>query len=159
MNNVYLLTGGNVGNRLSHLQQAITNIEEYCGEIIRKSSVYETAAWGKTDQASFLNQAILLQTDLDAEALMTNILFIEEKMGRQRAEKYGSRIIDIDILFFNDEIISTDSLHIPHPEIQRRRFVLEPMDELAPALIHPVLKKSIHQLLLECSDPLEVKKI
>jgi 2-amino-4-hydroxy-6-hydroxymethyldihydropteridine diphosphokinase len=153
------LTGGNVGNRLSHLQQAITNIEEYCGEIIRKSSVYETAAWGKTDQASFLNQAILLQTDLDAEALMTNILFIEEKMGRQRAEKYGSRIIDIDILFFNDEIINTDSLHIPHPEIQRRRFVLEPMDELATSLIHPVIKKSIHQLLLECSDPLEVKKI
>jgi 2-amino-4-hydroxy-6-hydroxymethyldihydropteridine diphosphokinase len=159
MNQAYLLTGGNEGNRLSHLLQAITNIEKYCGEITAQSSLYESAAWGNTDQPDFLNQTLSLQTRLTGQNLMQTILDIEERMGRKRAQQYGPRTIDIDILFFNDEIINAPSLVIPHPQIQNRRFTLVPMDELAPGLIHPVLHKSIHQLLQECTDPLDVKKI
>jgi 2-amino-4-hydroxy-6-hydroxymethyldihydropteridine diphosphokinase len=100
MNKAYLLTGGNEGNRLSHLLQAITNIEKYCGEITARSSLYESAAWGKTDQPDFVNQTLLLQTSLIAQDLMQKILDIEEKMGRKRIQQYGPRTIDIDILFF-----------------------------------------------------------
>src|SRR5882757_9198939 len=98
MNKLYLLIGGNEGNRFSHLKQAVANIELFCGELLMRSSLYETAPWGKTDQPAFLNQALLIQTSLDAISVMKNILQIEENMGRKRTEKYGSRIIDIDIL-------------------------------------------------------------
>ena len=159
MNNVYLLTGGNEGNRTFHVQQAMANIEKYCGVILRHSGLYETAAWGITDQAAFLNQVLLISTGFEPSALMTRILEIETSMGRKRVKKYGPRTIDIDILFFNDEIIDEPGLKIPHPEIQNRRFVLEPMDEIAPGLMHPVLRKTISQLLAECPDQLDVKKI
>ena len=159
MNKTYLLTGGNEGNSFSHLQQAKAKIEEFCGRIGVCSSLYETAAWGKTDQPAFLNQALLLYTDLDASPLMSELLRVETLLGRRRMEKYGPRIIDIDILFFNDEAYDLPNLKIPHPEIQHRRFALEPMNEIAPDLIHPVLHKSIRELLKECTDPLDVKKL
>jgi 2-amino-4-hydroxy-6-hydroxymethyldihydropteridine diphosphokinase len=158
MNKVYLLTGGNVGNRQQYLQESARLIEAACGKITSHSAIYETAAWGKTDQAAFLNQALELMTLLAPGVLMGQLLEIEQTAGRQRLEKYGPRTIDIDSLFFNNDIISTPLLTIPHPQIAARRFVLEPMNELAPAYIHPVLKKSIGQLLLECPDPLPVKK-
>jgi 2-amino-4-hydroxy-6-hydroxymethyldihydropteridine diphosphokinase len=158
MNKVYLLTGGNVGNRRQYLQESARLIEAASGKITSHSAIYETAAWGKTDQAAFLNQALELMTLLTPGVLMEQLLEIEQTAGRQRLEKYGPRTIDIDILFFNNDIISTPLLTIPHPQIAARRFVLEPMNELAPAYIHPVLKKSIAQLLLECPDPLPVKK-
>ena len=159
MNKVYLLTGGNEGNRFSNLTQATAKIEEFCGPVGERSSLYQTAAWGKTDQPAFLNQAILLYTDLGASFLMSELLRVETLLGRRRIEKYGPRIIDIDILFFNDETYDLADLKIPHPEIQNRRFVLEPMNEIAPDLIHPLLHKPIHQLLRECADPLDVKKL
>jgi len=159
MNKLYLLIGGNEGNRFSNLKQAVTNIEIFCGELLLQSSLYETAPWGKTDQLSFLNQALLVQTSLDAPTVMKTILGIEEKMGRKRTEKYGSRIIDIDILFFNNEILHLPQLKIPHPEIQNRRFVLVPMNEIASSYIHPGLHKTIRELLDECPDHLSVKKI
>ena len=159
MNKLYLSIGGNEGNRLSNLKQAVTNIEIFCGELLLQSSLYETAPWGKTDQPSFLNQALLIQTSHDPVSAMKIILEIEEKMGRKRTEKYGSRIIDIDILFFNNEILYLPQLKIPHPEIQNRRFVLVPMNEIASSFIHPVLKKTIRELLDECPDQLSVKKI
>lgn len=159
MNKLYLLIGGNEGNRFSNLKQAVTNIEIFCGELLLQSSLYETDAWGKTDQHSFLNQALLIQTKLGASEMMKTVLKIEEKMGRKRTEKYGSRIIDIDILFFNREIISLPQLTIPHPEIQNRRFVLVPMNEIASSFIHPGLNRSISQLLDICPDHLRVKKI
>ncbi|HTS43724.1 MAG TPA: 2-amino-4-hydroxy-6-hydroxymethyldihydropteridine diphosphokinase [Puia sp.] len=159
MNNAYLLTGGNEGNRLFNIKQALANIELFCGEIIQQSSIYETAPWGKKDQPAFLNQALQVQTSVDAVTLMSSLLEIERKMGRIRKEKYGPRIIDIDMLFFNDEILDLPGLAIPHPEIQYRRFVLEPLNEIAPLLMHPVLHKNIHELLKECPDTLEVKKI
>jgi len=159
MNTAYLLIGGNEGDSLFWLSRARCAIEKEAGQILRASSIYRTAAWGKTDQADFLNQALSIGTSLDAPTLMTTLLQIEEKMGRKRLEKYGSRIIDIDILFFNEEIIFEPALKVPHPEMQNRRFVLAPMEEIAAEVVHPVLHRSIRQLLAECPDKGDVKKI
>ena len=158
MNKVFLLIGGNIGDRLQNLHQAIALLSASCGPVIQQSAVYETAAWGKTDQAAFLNQALLLTTSLPAQELITTILSVEEEMGRRRMEKFGPRVIDIDILFFNDEIINEPNLIVPHPQLQNRRFALAPMFEIAPALVHPVLNKTIAELLAECPDELEVSK-
>lgn len=157
-NRAYLLTGGNIGNRAGYLEDAAKYISEFCGKILKKSSLYETEAWGKTNQANFFNQAILIETTFTADELMKKILLIEENLGRIRNDKYGARTIDIDILFFNDEIINEPKLIIPHPEIQNRRFALAPMNEIAPEFIHPVLLKNISELLKECADKLDVKK-
>lgn len=159
MNEAFLLTGGNTGNRKSHLLRAKQQIEKRCGSILQESSVYETAAWGKEDQDAFLNQVLKIETSLDASSLLTNLLAIEEEMGRKRETKYGPRNIDIDILFFNNDIISLPGLTIPHPQMQHRRFVLEPLNEIAPGKIHPVSKKTVSQLLAQCTDPLPVNKI
>ena len=158
MNKVFLLTGGNMGNRKDNLAIAYKHISVQCGHIINSSSLYETAAWGKTDQPSFLNQALEIQTALTAPQLLKKILDIEKLTGRIRKEKYGQRIIDIDILLFNDEIHNDPLLKIPHPELQNRRFVLEPLTEIAPQIIHPVLKKTIIDLLAICTDKLEVRR-
>lgn len=160
MNNVYLLIGGNVGDRRANLRQAVTAIDESCGgHVVRQSAIYETAAWGKTDQQAFLNQALLLSTSFTPTHLLQQILQTEVLLGRIRQERYGPRIIDIDILFFNDDIINDPALTVPHPEVQNRRFALTPLQEIAPGLVHPVLKKSVDQLLQECPDMLEVKRI
>ena len=159
MNKVFLLIGGNMGDRLQNLHQAIDLLAATCGPVTQQSAVYETAAWGKTDQPAFLNQALALTTALTAQELITTVLSVEETMGRHRLEKFGPRIIDIDILFFNDVVMQEPNLTIPHPQLQNRRFVLAPMEEIAPELVHPVLKKTIEQLLLECPDQLEVKKM
>ncbi len=159
MNTAYLLIGGNLGNRKENFLRAISLLNEQCGSVTRSSSIYETEAWGNTDQPSFLNQALEIKTDLNARQLMRKILKIEKIMGRVRKEKLGPRIIDIDLLFFENEIHDLRFLRIPHPEIQNRRFVLVPLAEINSGLQHPVLKKSIAQLLEECPDNLEVKKI
>lgn len=159
MNKAYLLTGGNLGNRAAYLSEARALIITRCGEISKKSSLYETEAWGKSNQPAFLNQALEIKTALNAKQLMRRILKIEKSIGRTRKEKLGPRIIDIDILFYEDEIHQLPFLNIPHPEIQNRRFALMPLAEINPELIHPVLKKTITQLLEECTDKLEVKQI
>ena len=159
MRTAYLLIGGNLGNRKENLSKAVSLINEQCGSLTRSSSIYETEAWGKTDQPSFLNQALEISTSLNARQLMRKVLKIEEEMGRVRKEKLGPRIIDIDILLFENEIHDLRFLKIPHPEMQNRRFVLVPLAEINSTLQHPVLKKSIAELLEECPDNLEVKKI
>jgi 2-amino-4-hydroxy-6-hydroxymethyldihydropteridine diphosphokinase len=158
MNKAFLLTGGNMGNRDENLYRSSVLIEKYCGSIEKKSSLYETAAWGKTDQPDYLNQVLVLDTVLAPEELLKHLLTIEKEMGRFRTEKYGPRIIDIDILLYNDEVINESKLNIPHPQMQNRRFALVPMDEIASNLIHPVFHKTIHELLIECTDPLTVHK-
>ena len=159
MNNAYLLIGGNLGNRSKNLSLAMHLLGHKCGNILKQSAIYETAPWGKTDQANFYNQALLLQTVQEPLTLLENILSIELKMGRERAEKNGPRIIDIDILFFNEESIDVPNLRVPHPEIQYRRFALVPLNEIASEFIHPVLRKNIRTLLKACQDELEVVKV
>ncbi len=152
----WLLIGGNMGHRKENLRNATLLISEYCGEVIRASSLYETAAWGKEDQPAFLNQALEVCTSLHSRALLSEILSIENRLGRSRTEKYGPRLIDIDILFFDDDIIKEPGLDIPHPRIQERRFVLVPLAEIAAGKIHPVLKQPVSRLLADCNDPLQV---
>jgi 2-amino-4-hydroxy-6-hydroxymethyldihydropteridine diphosphokinase len=159
MNISYLLIGGNQGDRLARLATARNYIMAAGGDIQLASALYETAAWGKTDQPDFVNQALKVATSQEAPAWLLTLLGIEEKMGRRRGQKYGPRIIDIDILFFNNSILREPQLTIPHPEIQNRRFALTPLEEIAPFLIHPVLGKSIRELLAECADTLAVKQI
>jgi 2-amino-4-hydroxy-6-hydroxymethyldihydropteridine diphosphokinase len=159
MNQAYLLTGGNEGDRYLNMQLARTNIEHICGQLLQVSSLYETAPWGKKDQADFLNQVLLIQTKWNPRELLKAIFQIEEKGGRIRTEKNAPRTIDIDILFYDTLIIEEPGLTIPHARIAERRFVLEPLNEISPEFQHPVLHKTIHQLLLECTDELAVKKI
>ena len=159
MNRAYLLTGGNLGDRMQYLARAAAAIQETCGSIVRQSAIYETQAWGIKEQAAFLNQVMEIKTSMTAGELLKIVLKIEESLGRVRTRKYGPRSIDIDILFFNKAVINTPLLTVPHPQLQNRRFVLEPLNEIAPNLMHPVLLKTIHQLLADCTDPLTVNKI
>ena len=159
MNTVYFLLGSNLGNSKEQLLLAIENIEKYIGPIIKLSSLYSTAAWGNNKQPDFLNQVIIVQTLLAPQIVLNEILAIEEKMGRVRTVKNAARIIDIDILFFNSEIIKVKDLVIPHPEIQNRRFVLIPLVEIAGLILHPILKKNAQELLNICTDNLNVQKI
>ena len=159
MNRVYILIGGNLGDRESNLEKARTLIKSSLGEIIKISSIYETASWGINDQPHFLNQVLLLTTTFSPEKIMKEILFIEKNIGRIRSQKNASRIIDIDILFFNDEIIDQENLVIPHPEIQNRKFVLIPLLEIEPDLIHPVFNQTIKKLLSTSKDQLDVKRM
>ena len=158
MNKTYFLLGSNMGNSKQQLAAAIRLIKKNIGKVIRQSSLYSTAAWGNTNQPDFLNQVIIVETKLTALQSIKTILSIEKEMGRTRTVKNAPRIIDIDILFFNKEIIEEKSLTIPHAEIPNRRFVLIPLNELAPNFKHPVFQQSIHHLLKNCKDPLNVKK-
>lgn len=158
MNEVYLLTGGNIGNRLEYLSKAKEEIRKRCGSVLKESSIYETAAWGMEEQEAFLNQVLKVETSLDPGQLLRSILQVEEELGRKRQLKYGPRTIDVDILFFNDDVIDQQGLKIPHPQIQNRRFVLVPLNEIAPDKMHPVFQKPVFQLLTDCPDLLEVNK-
>jgi 2-amino-4-hydroxy-6-hydroxymethyldihydropteridine diphosphokinase len=159
MNTTYLLLGSNMGDSKQKLLEAKKHITKNIGKVIRQSGLYQTAAWGKTDQPDFINQVIIVETTLTAEQTMDKILFIEGQMGRIRTEKNAPRIIDIDILFFNNQLINSENLTIPHPFIQARRFVLVPLHELSPGFQHPLINKSVSELLKDCPDLLDVKKI
>lgn len=157
MNTCYLILGGNLGNKAENLKKAVDLLEEKLGPTTKRSSIYRTAAWGNEDQPEFYNQAIEVHTALTPVELLKTVLETEEKLGRKRSgEKWQERIIDIDILFYNNELIDLPDLKVPHPFIQDRKFVLVPMNEIAGELVHPKLKKKIGQLLFECSDKLEV---
>lgn len=158
MNKVYLLTGGNIGDRLKNLTVARKSIANDCGEIINQSSIYQTAPWGNENQSDFLNQVLLLQTKLKPLELLQALLLIEKELGRVRNKKNDPRVIDLDILFYNDLIMNTPELQLPHPRLHLRRFVLTPLNEIAPDLIHPLFNKNINYLFNVCSDLLNVKK-
>jgi 2-amino-4-hydroxy-6-hydroxymethyldihydropteridine diphosphokinase len=153
--NIIILLGSNLGDRLANLQQAIASIASF-STILQQSNIYQTAAWGNTDQADFLNQAIEIQTNQTAENLMHALLAIESQMGRVRLQKWEPRIIDLDIIFYESAIHSTDFIQIPHPEMQNRAFVLKPLLDLIPHFEHPILKQTISQLWEKCPDQLEV---
>ncbi|MFD0764169.1 2-amino-4-hydroxy-6-hydroxymethyldihydropteridine diphosphokinase [Mucilaginibacter lutimaris] len=159
MINVFLLLGSNLGNRNLYLQKAIARIRQDVGEIQQTSPVYETQSWGKTDLPDYLNQVILLQTSLPAQEVLNRILAIEIELGRKREEKWGSRTIDIDILFYGNEVINDTNLTVPHPELHNRRFTLEPLGIIAPNFVHPVLNKTILDLKNNLNDNLVVNRI
>lgn len=158
MSIAYLLIGGNLGDRLAYLQKAGTLIEQNCGNIVHSSAIYETAAWGLRDQPGFYNQALALETRLTPEDLMRRLLAIELEMGRERTLKMGPRIIDLDILLMDGLTMQTDLLTLPHPALPFRRFALLPLCEIAPEYLHPVLHKTIRELLAACTDELDVQK-
>ncbi|HRN47908.1 MAG TPA: 2-amino-4-hydroxy-6-hydroxymethyldihydropteridine diphosphokinase [Niabella sp.] len=159
MNNVFLIIGSNLGNKAENLKQSIRLIEQSAGIVKKFSAVYETEPWGVEQQPAYYNQVLEIITEYNAEELMTRLLNIEKVMGRIRINKYDARNIDIDILFFNDEIYNSETIIIPHPRLHLRRFVLVPLAEIAPEFVHPVFNKNIFMLLDECEDSGLIKKI
>jgi 2-amino-4-hydroxy-6-hydroxymethyldihydropteridine diphosphokinase len=158
METVYLLLGSNLGDRQGHLRMCLTRLGAL-GKITAVSSIYQTKAWGKTDQPDFLNQVIEILVEEKPNEFLSMILATEIDMGRVRQEQWGSRIIDIDILLFGDRIVDNDRLKIPHPQLPNRRFALTPLSEIAPHFHHPTLNKTISELLASCRDALPVEKL
>ena len=153
---IFLLLGSNQDNPPERLAEAAERIEKDAGKIVTRSFVYRTAAWGLETQPEFFNQVVEIESPWGPVDLMKKLLTIEQSMGRVRTEKWGPRVIDIDMLFYGQQVISTASLSVPHPGIPDRRFTLLPLFQIAPELVHPVLKKTIGTLLRECKDPLSV---
>jgi 2-amino-4-hydroxy-6-hydroxymethyldihydropteridine diphosphokinase len=157
---LYLLLGGNLGNKQQVFADARTRLEKQVGFISAQSAIYETEPWGFESEDLFWNQALKLKTDLSPEDVLAQTQLIEKELGRIRKEKqYDSRVIDIDILFFGDQVVKTGNLTVPHPRIQERKFALVPLCEIAGDFIHPLFQKSILELLDECPDHLKVKRI
>ncbi len=155
----YLLLGTNMGDTKMNLNTCIQKIQSSIGEIVKKSSIYQTMPWGNTDQPDYLNQAVEVKTILDPISLLKAINDVEQQMGRTRFKKWAPRLIDIDILLFGDLVLQTQTLTIPHHYLHERRFALQPLAEIAPKLIHPLKNKAIHELLESCEDSLSVTKI
>ena len=157
MNKAVLLSGSNMGDLSRNMESALIMISQYAGVIKNTSFIYETEAWGKIDQPAYYNQVIELNTTLDANTLMQKLLQIEKMMGRERTEKWAPRLIDLDILYFNNEVINEPDLKIPHPHLHERRFTLVPLSEILPDMLHPVLKRSNKDLLESLTDTLKVR--
>lgn len=159
MNKTYLLLGSNLGEKKLNLDYAGELIGWLIGEVSQKSSVYQTSAWGVEDQPPFFNQVIEVFTKLQPADLIVDIQYIENKLGRERGTRWGSRIIDIDVLYYEREVIESEDLIVPHPQIPNRRFALIPLVEIAPDFVHPVFGKTNKELLEICKDMLPVHKI
>ncbi|MEI7500492.1 MAG: 2-amino-4-hydroxy-6-hydroxymethyldihydropteridine diphosphokinase [Bacteroidota bacterium] len=185
MKEVFILIGSNRGDRMDNMRQALQMISLHAGTVLNKSAIYETEPWGFEDSISFLNQVVEIETSLQPEALLEQLLNIESKLGRIRPfsacscnfkvqisgagqpdsgsdhseSKYTGRTIDLDILFYEKRLVFTDNLMIPHPRLHERRFAMVPLNEIAPGLDHPLLKKTISLLLKECRDQSKVTEM
>lgn len=159
LNTVFLLLGANLGDRNKSFLLATQHIEARIGRLLQTSAIYETAPWGVLDQPSFLNQVLKVETQLQPLDVLRVILEIEHELGRVRHERWGARLIDIDILYFNDLILGDSRLTLPHPRLHERRFTLAPLAEIAPAHCHPVLKETNLELLIRCPDVSSVSKL
>jgi 2-amino-4-hydroxy-6-hydroxymethyldihydropteridine diphosphokinase len=156
---VYFLLGANLGDRATQLQQATQLLIAKVGPLLRQSAMYETAPWGNTNQPGFLNQVVVLRTRQHPIDLLRHIRDIEQALGRVRHEKWGSRVIDVDILYYGALVVKMPDLSIPHPYIAERRFTLIPLVEIAADFVHPVLKLTQNQLLGQCPDQSAVVKL
>lgn len=156
---VYLLLGANLGDRFDQLEKARTAIAVQVGKIQMTSSLFETKSWGVENQADYLNQAIMLETNLSPQQVLAAVLDIENQLGRVRDVKWDSRIIDIDILFYGDRMINDPDLIVPHPYFHARNFAIIPMLEIAPAFVHPIFGLTIKQLQKQSTDALGVKRV
>lgn len=160
MNKAVLLLGSNLGDGQLLFQQVISLIDERLGKLEIQSALYQSPPWGFEHQNDFINQVLIMNTEKNAEEVLQSCLQIEVDLGRKRTTQvYGARIIDIDVLFVNDEVMATDSLVLPHPRLHLRKFTLLPLVELIPDFVHPTLQKSIQELLVACEDNSEVRKI
>lgn len=156
---VFLLTGGNIGNTNLELSKAASMIHERVGLVRKASEIYRTEPWGNPNQQYFLNQVLEVESVMKPGDIMNTLLAIEQEMGRVRGKKWEPRVIDIDMLLYDNLILESDTLTLPHPHLHERNFVLAPLAELAPDLIHPVLQLSIAQLLQQSADKGMVEKM
>ncbi|MGE0560848.1 MAG: 2-amino-4-hydroxy-6-hydroxymethyldihydropteridine diphosphokinase [Flavobacteriales bacterium] len=160
MSSLILGLGGNQGNVLDTFQEVEYLISNEIGIILKRSSDYQTEAWGNTHQPDFFNKVIQIETNLSVQDCLKKVLEIEQQLGRVRTkQKWTERVIDIDILFYDDVVINQEELVIPHPYIQDRNFVLFPLVEIYPNFLHPTLNKTVNELLKNCEDLLGIKKI
>jgi len=158
MNIVFLQLGSNLGARELLLQDAIIAIEDRVGLVVEKSKVYESVPWRVEGQENYLNQILKVKTEMLADDVLSIVLDIEKELGRIRIEKWGERLIDIDIIFYNDSIIETPDLCVPHKHLHERMFVLTPLHNIAPEMVHPKYNKTIEELLNMCKDTELVKE-
>ncbi|HKN18430.1 MAG TPA: 2-amino-4-hydroxy-6-hydroxymethyldihydropteridine diphosphokinase [Dissulfurispiraceae bacterium] len=152
MATVYIGIGSNIGDRRANCMNAVKSMNESGIVVTKESSLYETEPWGMKEQPLFINMAVIAETDLSPESALAALKCIEKEMGREEASRWGPRCIDLDILFYDDRIITEKDLCIPHPLLQQREFVLLPLSEIAPDKWHPVLKKTVRRLREELCD-------
>lgn len=159
MQQIILIIGGNIGDRFNLIMQAKQLLEENIGRIGLISSLYETEAWGTASQGNYLNQVLIIESELAAVQVLNLALQIEKVLGRQRDVKWGNRTMDIDLLYYGNQIIDSSKLSVPHPYLHLRRFVLVPLAEIVPDFVHPILKLTSSALLNQCEDESIVTKI
>jgi 2-amino-4-hydroxy-6-hydroxymethyldihydropteridine diphosphokinase len=159
MNELVLVLGGNIGDRFHYLEKCVEMLEKRIGNIKKQSSIYETAPWGTSEQQDYLNQALVIETELSPFECLEKCLQIENELDRKRTVRWGERTIDVDMIFYNNLIINTKNLELPHPRYHLRNFVLVPLLEIIPNKTCPELDLKISEIAKNCKDPLPVKKV